>query len=139
MKVKDMMHDGASSVSPQSGLAAVASAMKTFDVGAIPVLENGMLIGIVTDRDIALRAFANGKDVSALTARDVMTPDPVTCRDTDKVKDALDLMEQHQIRRLPVLDDDAHLVGMISLGDISHALSRKEAGEMTRAVSAHHG
>jgi signal-transduction protein with cAMP-binding, CBS, and nucleotidyltransferase domain len=83
MKVKNCMHRGAQWVSPDTSVKAMASAMLEQDIGAIPVGENDRLIGMVTDRDIALRALANGKDVSALTARDIMTKGIVWCRDTD--------------------------------------------------------
>jgi CBS-domain-containing membrane protein len=73
-----------------------------------------------------------------LTAKDVMTPDVVYCRDTEEVKDAARIIESRQIRRLRVLDEVRHMVGMISLGDISHALPRDITGEVTKAVSAHH-
>ena len=93
---------------------------------------------MVTDRDIAIRGLADGKDISALEARDVMTRDVIFCRDTEDAEDALRIMENNKVRRLPVLDDAEKLVGMVSLGDISHALSRELTGEVTKAVSAHH-
>jgi CBS domain-containing protein len=93
---------------------------------------------MVTDRDIAVRALANGKDVSKLEAKDVMSKDVVFCRDNEEAEDAIRIMEDNRIRRLPVLNDAKRLVGMVSLGDISHALSQELTGEVTRAVSAHH-
>jgi CBS domain-containing protein len=93
---------------------------------------------MVTDRDIAIRALANGKDIATLEAKDVMSKDVVFYRDTEKAEDAIRIMEENRIRRLPVLNEAKKLVGMVSLGDISHALSRDRTGEVTRAVSAHH-
>jgi CBS domain-containing protein len=138
MKVKDMMHKGAEFVAPNAKLQAIAKKMRDHDIGAIPVCEDGRPIGMVTDRDIAIRGLADGKDISALEARDVMTRDVIFCRETEDAEDALRIMENNKIRRLPVLDDAEKLVGMVSLGDISHALSRELTGEVTKAVSAHH-
>ena len=138
MKVKDMMHKGAEFVAPNTKLQAIAKKMRDHDIGAIPVCEDGRPIGMVTDRDIAIRGLADGKDISALEARDVMTRDVIFCRDTEDAEDALRIMENNKIRRLPVLNDAEKLVGMVSLGDISHALSRELTGEVTKAVSAHH-
>jgi CBS domain-containing protein len=93
---------------------------------------------MVTDRDITIRALADGKDVAKLMARDVMTSNVIYCRDTEEAEDAIRIMESNQIRRLPVLNEAQKLVGMLSLGDISHALPQDLAGEVTKAVSAHH-
>ena len=138
MKIKDMMHKGAEYVAPSATLQQVAKKMKDFDVGAIPVCEGGKPIGMVTDRDIAIRALANGKDISKLTAKDVMSKKVISCRDTEDAEDAIRIMEKNRIRRLPVLNEAQKLVGMVSLGDISHALSQDLTGEVTKAVSAHH-
>ena len=93
---------------------------------------------MVTDRDIAVRGLANGRDVSKLTARDVMTKGVTWCRDSDNAAAAARLMETKHIRRLPVIDEKKRMVGMLSLGDISHAASQRTAAEMLKAVSAHH-
>ncbi len=139
MKVKEMMHKGAQSVAPDTEIAAIALQMKQLDIGAMPVIENGKVIGMITDRDIAIRGLANGKNIAAMTARDLMTPHVICCEENAKANTALELMENRQIRRLPVLDSKQHLVGMLSLGDVSHAVSRRNAGAVARAVSSHHG
>lgn len=138
MKVEKMMHKGVEWVSPNTSIAALAKKMQQFDIGAIPVGENDRLIGMVTDRDIVIRGVANGKDPSKLTARDVMTKGVTYCRDNEEVDEAVRIMESERIRRLPVIDANKRMVGMISLGDMSHAASKKIAAEVTRAVSAHH-
>jgi CBS domain-containing protein len=138
MKVKEMMHKGAEYVAPNAKLQVIAKKMRDYDVGSIPVCEGGKIVGMVTDRDIAVRALANGKDLSKLEAKDVMSKDVVFCRDNEEAEDAIRIMEDNRIRRLPVLNDAKRLVGMVSLGDISHALSQELTGEVTRAVSAHH-
>jgi CBS domain-containing protein len=138
MKVKDMMHKGAEYVAPNATLQQVAQKMRDYDVGVIPVCEGGKPVGMVTDRDITIRALANGKDISKLTAKDVMSKKVISCRDTEAAEDAIRIMEKNQVRRLPVLDETEKLVGMVSLGDISHALSKDLSGQVTKAVSAHH-
>ena len=139
MKVKDMMHKGAEYVAPNATLQQVASKMRDHDAGAIPVCEGGKPIGMVTDRDITIRVLANGNDIAKIEAKDVMSKDVIFCRDTEDAEDALRIMEDNQVRRLPVLNEAKKLVGMVSLGDISHALSRDLTGKVTKAVSAHHG
>lgn len=138
MKVFEVMHQGVNWVTPDASLAQVANIMKNDDVGAVPVGENDRLIGMVTDRDIALRAFADGRDPAPLTARDVLTKGIVYCHTDETVEDAIRLMETKQIRRLPVIDDKKRMVGMLSVGDISHHNGREYMGELMMAVTAAH-
>jgi CBS domain-containing protein len=138
MKVKDMMHKGVECLAPDTLVGAIARMMKELDIGAIPIAEHGTLVGMVTDRDVAIRCVAGGADPSKVTAQEVMTRGVVFCRDSEEVEVALRIMESKQVRRLPVLNEAMHLVGMVSLGDVSHALPRDITGEMTKAVSAHH-
>ena len=138
MKVKDAMHKGVEWVAPSTPVADLARLMQKHDIGAIPIGENDKLIGMVTDRDIVCRSFANGKDVSKLTARDVMTPNVVWCHADEDLDDATRIMETKKIRRLPVIDKDKRMVGMLSLGDISHSAKSKLSSEVLQAVSAHH-
>ena len=136
MKVRDLMHKGIEIMPPDTPVTKLAKKMREKDIGAIPVGSNGELVGMVTDRDITVRAVASGKDLSQLTAHDVMTKGVFCCRDTARVKDVVQMMEEKKIRRVPVSDEKDQVIGMISLGDIS------DAGKMTRevmkAVSAHH-
>jgi CBS domain-containing protein len=138
MKVKDAMHQGAEWVEPQTPIGEIARKMRDLDIGAIPVGENDRLIGMVTDRDIACRAVANGTDPGKLTARDVMSKGILYCRETEDLEDAMRIMEQKQVRRLPVINDRKRMVGMLSLGDIADAASHELSGEVIAAVSAHH-
>jgi len=138
MKVKKIMHKGVQWVSPDTSVTTLAKKMKQYDVGALPVGENDRLIGMVTDRDIAVRGVANGKDISKLTAKDIMTKGMIWCRARDSAGEAARLMESKQVRRLPVIDENKRMVGMLSLGDISHAASQRTSTEVMRAVSAHH-
>ena len=139
MKVHEMMHKGIESVAPETPVVTLAKMMMQHDIGAIPVGENDQLIGMVTDRDIIVRAVANGKDISKLTARDVMTKGMIYCQDSEDVGDAVRIMESKKIRRLPVLNENKRMVGMLSLGDVSHAASHEIAAVVMKAVSAHHG
>ena len=138
MKVKDAMHAGVTWVSPKTSLRDVAAQMRDQDIGAIPVGENDRLIGMVTDRDIACRGLADGKDISKLTARDVMSKPIHCCGAEDDLKAAVQHMESKSIRRLPVINAQKRMVGMLSLGDVSSKASRDLSGEAIKAVSAHH-
>ena len=138
MKVKSSMHKGAQWMSPDTPVEMLANAMLEQDIGAIPIGENDRLIGMVTDRDIAVRAVANGKDVSKLTARDVMTDGIVWCRDSDDVTHAANLMQSRQVRRLPVIDKNKRIVGILRLDDLSHAATDRTAALVEKGVSAHH-
>ena len=138
MKVKDAMHKGVEWVEPTMSLVEIAAKMLNSDIGAIPIGENDRLIGMVTDRDIVIRGVAKGAAISGLTARDVMTKGIVYCRDDEELDDALRIMEQKKLRRLPVLDENKRMVGMLSLGDLSHAASHELTGELAAAVSEHH-
>ena len=138
MKVKEAMHKTAEWRQPETPVMEIAKLMTSDDVGSIPIGENDKLIGMVTDRDIIVRAVANGGDLSNKTARDVMTSGIVYCREEDDINDAVKLMEEKQIRRLPVIDEGKRLVGMLSLGDIAHASQLQLSGELLQSVSAHH-
>ena len=98
MKVKSSMHKGVEWVSPDTPVRALANIMREQDIGAIPIGENDRLIGMVTDRDVAVRAVANGTDASALVAKDIMTKGIVCCRDGDDVSHAANIMQSKQIR-----------------------------------------
>lgn len=138
MKVKDAMHRGVDWVSPDMLLSDVAIKMRDHDIGSIPIGENDKLIGMITDRDIACRGVATGKDCTNLTARDAMTEGIVYCRESDDLDDALRIMGQKKLRRLAVLNDQKRLVGILSLGDVAHSATRVLTGEMTAAVASHH-
>ena len=138
MKVKEAMHNGVEWAAPQTPIPEIARRMRDLDIGAIPVGENDRLIGMVTDRDIACRAVANGADLGTLTARDVMSKGIFYCRDSEELEDAMRIMEQKQVRRLPVINDQKRMVGILSLGDIAEATPHELSGEVVAAVSAHH-
>jgi len=138
MKIEQAMHKGAEWISPDTPVSQIARMMKKSDIGAVPVGENDRLIGMVTDRDLAIRALADGQDLSRLTARDVMTKGVTYARTDQSLEDAVQMMEDKAIRRLPVINEKKRLVGFLSLGDVSHHADRKLSGELLRAVAAPH-
>jgi CBS domain-containing protein len=139
MKVKDAMHKGVTCLESTAPIGEIARYMRDADIGAIPIKERGgQVVGMVTDRDITCRAVANGGDVTKMTAKDVMTKNVVCCSPEDDLQTAIKLMESKQIRRLPVMDSQRKMISILSLGDISHKVSRDLSGEVLRAVSGHH-
>ena len=138
MEIAKIMHAPAEWVEADTPVAEVARRMKGNDIGAVPVGRDDRLIGMVTDRDLALRVLGEGRDPTTTTAEQVMTAGVVWCLTTQTVEDAAHMMEQKKIRRLPVIDENKRLVGMLSLGDIAHAMPRQLLGEVVTAVADHH-
>ena len=139
MRVKDAMHKGVEWVSPDTSVIELAKLMCGYDIGAIPVGENDQLIGMVTDRDIVCRGLAgNNFDASRLTARNVMTPGIHCCREDDDLAKAVRHMEKLKVRRLPVVNNSKRMVGILSLGDVSHSARDDLLSECMKSVSAHH-
>jgi CBS domain-containing protein len=138
MKVKDVMHRGVTWVEPNTSIRHIAQMMRDADIGSVPVGENDRLVGIVTDRDIICRGIADSADSNGLTARDVMSKPIIYCRTDDELEYALRIMEKNRIRRLPVIDENKRLAGILALGDISEIGGQEMAGEVMRSVSAHH-
>lgn len=138
MRVKEAMHEGCTWCSPDTPLSEVAKILRDEDIGAVPIGENDHLIGMVTDRDIACRGVSQSSDLSSLTARDVMTEGIEWCWEDDDMNTAVQKMEQQQLRRLPVMNREKRMVGILSLGDITHALSQQLSGEFASYISAHH-
>ncbi len=138
MKVKQAMHEGVEWRSPDTPLFELARIMRDEEIGAIPIGENDRLVGMVTDRDIVCRALAEGRDPVKLTARDVMTEGVFYCLEDEDVEDAIHLMENKRIRRLPVINRAKRMVGILSFSDVSHTVSHELAGELAEAVSLHH-
>lgn len=138
VKVAEVMHAGAVWIAPDTSLIEIAERMDTQDIGALPVGENDRLIGMVTDRDIVVRAFADKTDPLQLTARDVMSEPIIFCTANEDLEDAVRIMERKQVRRLPVIDHNRRMVGMLSLGDVAAKAPASLAAETLKAVSAHH-
>ena len=138
MEIAKIMHAPAEWVDATTPVAELARRMLQADIGALPVGKDDRLIGMVTDRDLALRVLGEGRDPGKTTAEQVMTPGIVWCLTSQTVEDALHMMEQKKIRRLPVIDEKKRLVGMLSLGDIADAMPRQLLGEVVNAVADHH-
>ena len=113
--------------------------MKSKDIGGVPIIENEQtkkLIGIVTDRDLALKIVAGGRDPKSMKAEEVMTRKVVTCRAEDDLQKALDAMSEHKLRRIPVVDNNNGIVGIIAQADVATRMgSAHAAGEVVQQVS----
>jgi CBS domain-containing protein len=135
MHIKEVMTQRVSFVQPSTPIAEIARTLRNDDIGSVPVVENDRLIGIVTDRDIVVRVVAEGIDLQAATARDAMSPRILYCFEDQTVEEVLENMGDNQVRRLPVIDRDKRLVGVVSLGDLAVAAKRKAAGDALQEIS----
>ena len=135
MKVRDAMTERVTTARPDTTLEEIASMMKTEDTGAIPVVDDGELIGIVTDRDIVVRCIAEGGDPTETTAEEIVSENLETIDPESDLDEAVELMSQKQIRRLPVVDN-GELVGMLSIGDVAVKQGdQEESGRALKDVS----
>jgi CBS domain-containing protein len=134
--VRDVMTTRPRCVTPDTPIRDVAQIMVSEDVGAIPVLEEDRLTGVITDRDIVVRAVAEGKDPRGMAVGEIISTELVTVQADQGLSDALKLMATNQVRRLPVVDDWDRLVGVISQADIALEVREKAAGEMLEEISA---
>jgi CBS domain-containing protein len=132
--VKDAMSSDVKTAAPSQSLTDVARLMKQEDVGSVPVVDGERLIGMVTDRDIVVRGIADGSDPHAIKAGDIASRDVVTVRPGDDLDDAMRLMAQHQVRRLPVVDD-GHLVGVVAQADVAQEAKEKDVGHVVEEIS----
>ena len=135
IRVADVMTRGVRSLAPSDNLQLAAQAMDELNVGVIPVCDGGKLVGMVTDRDIVLRGVAQGLPAQGTLLRQVMSPQVETCFEDDTLDDATQKMEERQIRRLPVLDRQGQLVGILSLGDVAAKGDAYEAGVALSDIS----
>jgi len=119
MWIRDIMTRDVECAWPDDTLQEAALKMKALDVGPLPVCDSDRVVGMLTDRDITIRAVAEGRDPKSTRVRDVMTPNVVSCSEDDPVEEAARLMQERQIRRLLVLDRNQRLVGIVSLGDLA--------------------
>jgi len=133
-RISEVMTRGAQRMRPDDSVMMAAQAMQQADVGALPVCEGDRLLGIVTDRDIVVRGLASGLAPDA-PVRQVMSSDVCTCSEDDDIDQVAQTMEDAQVRRIPVLDQAQHLVGMVSLGDLSTKGDLRLAGDTLSQVS----
>ena len=133
-QVRDVMTGNPTTCEPTATLVDAAKVMAREDVGPVPIVEGGKLVGLVTDRDIIVRAVAEGRDVTSTTVRDVASKDLVTVTPDEDLDRALQLMAQHQVRRIPVVDGD-RVVGIVSQADVARAADEEKTGEVVQQIS----
>jgi CBS domain-containing protein len=135
MKISEVMTPDVSFVTPDTPILEIARKMRDGDIGSTPVLEDERLVGMVTDRDIVVRVVAEGLPTQTSSARDAMSPGVLFCYEDESIEDVLEKMGDQQIRRLPVVNRDKRLVGVVSLGDLSLTGRRKRTGEALQEIS----
>jgi CBS domain-containing protein len=131
MQLQSIMTRDVHAIPPNMSLHDAAATMKALNVGALPVCQNDKLIGLITDRDITVRAVAAGQDPQSCPVSDAMTSSLICCYENDDVEKAAQRMEDAQIRRLPVIDHRHQLVGIVSLGDLA---TRSHDGKLSSEV-----
>ena len=133
-QVRDVMTGNPTTCEPSATLVDAAKVMAREDIGPVPIVENGRLVGIVTDRDIIVRAVAEGRDVTSTTVKDVASKDLVTVTPDEDLDQALKLMGQRQVRRIPVVEGD-QVVGIVSQADVARAADEEKTGEVVQQIS----
>ena len=134
-RIREVMTANPSTIEADGFVVEAAKIMKQEDAGVVPVAENGRLIGMVTDRDIAIRVVAEGKDPQSTSIREVASTDPVTIDPQQDLDEALRLMAQHQVRRLPVVEEDGRLVGVVAQADIAREGDDTKTGQVVQEIS----
>ena len=124
MKLNEIMTSEVEVLHPDDTIQIAAQKMRDLDIGFLPVLQDDELIGVITDRDLVVRMMADGVNAKAMIGRDILTSPVIFCFDDQEIDEAMDIMRQHRIRRLVVLDsDDSKIVGVLSLGDLATHLA----------------
>ena len=138
-KCRDVMTKDPAACQPGDGITQVAGVMKQEDVGSVPVVASegsGRLVGIVTDRDIVLKVVATGRAPESATVSDAMTPNPASCREDDDVEQAVKLMKERQVRRMPIVDGSGRLTGIIAQADVATRVNKdSKTGDLVEAIS----
>lgn len=137
VRVEEIMRRDVRRTNSDMCLSDAARKMRDMDVGCLLVWENKKLIGIITDRDVACRAIAEARDPATTTVRDVMSKDVAFCFSDQIAGDAANIMMEKKLRRLPVLDRDNHVVGILTLSDLS-INAPALAGQVVRSLYQHH-
>jgi CBS domain-containing protein len=133
--ISDVMTSNPRGVETSTPVAEAARIMKSEDVGSVPILEGDRLTGMLTDRDIAIRVVAEGKDPQSTTVGEVASRDVVTVDPQQNLDDALRLMAQHQVRRLPVVEEDGRVVGVVAQADVARQSDDRKTGEVVERIS----
>jgi CBS domain-containing protein len=134
-RIREIMTSNPSTIGPDKTVVDAARVMKQEDAGVVPVTENGRLTGMVTDRDIAIRVVAEGKDPKSTTVREVASKNLVTLDPEQDLDEALRLMAQHQVRRLPVVEEDGRLVGVVAQADVARHGDDTKTGQVVQEIS----
>ena len=134
-KVREVMTDNPRCVTPETLVSEAARLMKSEDVGSLPILEGEKVTGVITDRDIVIRAVAEEKDPRGMPVREVASRELVTIRPDEDLSEALKLMASYQVRRLPVVDEDNTLVGVLAQADIAMEGKEKDFAHMVEDIS----
>jgi CBS domain-containing protein len=132
--VKDVMTSNPTTVQSDATVVEAARIMRDQDAGIVPVVENEQLSGTVTDRDIAVRVVAEGRDPDATTVREIASTDVVSVEPQQELSEALRLMAEHQVRRLPVVEND-RLVGIVAQADVARESDDMQTGELVEEIS----
>jgi CBS domain-containing protein len=135
MQLSQILTRDVETIRPDTSAREAAQRMRSMDVGALPVCDGRRLLGMVTDRDLTLRILAEGRDPNATPVQDAMTPDVAYAFEDDDVQRAADIMKERQIRRLPIVDRNKHLVGIVALGDIATTGRDQLSGDALEQIS----
>ena len=135
MQVSQILTREVETIGPGTTVKEAAQRMRSMDVGSLPVCDGRRLLGMVTDRDITIRITAEGRDAASTAVQEAMTPDVSYVFEDQDVNDAARVMRERQIRRLPVVDREKHLVGIVSLGDIATTGDERLSGDALERIS----
>jgi CBS domain-containing protein len=133
--IRDLMTSNPTTIEPERTVVDAAKLMRDEDAGLIPVVEGQKLIATITDRDITIRVVAEGKDATATNVRDVASTRVVTVDPDQNLDEALQLMAKNQVRRLPVVEEDGKLVGIVAQADVAKHTSDEKTGEVVEQIS----
>jgi len=135
-QIKDVMSTNFKWMAPDSPVAQVAQQMSDLDCGFMPLAENDKMIGMITDRDITIRGVAQNMDMQQTQARELMTAKTYYCYDDQDIEEVCNNMGEIQVRRLPVVNRDKRLVGIVSMGDLAQQASRPNVGQTQQQITA---
>lgn len=134
-RIRELMTDNPKTVDADQSVFDAAQTMRDDDVGLVPVVEGQRLVGTVTDRDIAIRVVAEERDPRSTTVRDIASTDLVTVDPDQGLDEALRLMAQHQVRRLPVVEEDGKLIGIVAQADVARHGDDIQTGQVVEQIS----
>jgi CBS domain-containing protein len=133
-QIRDVMTSNPTTCEPSATVVDAAKVMAREDIGSVPIVEGGRLVGLVTDRDIIVRTVSEGRDVKTTTVQDVASKDLVTVTPDEDLGRALQLMGKHQVRRIPVVEGD-RVVGIVAQADVARAADDEKTGEVVQQIS----